>query len=286
MEIENTKGGIFMAKIRTAVLQTPVSPEKQENLDRVAEVLERDFLRDVDLVTLPEMFACPYDTEVFPEYAEPEGGPSWKFMSALAAKKKIYLSAGSMPEIDSEGHIYNTAYVFDREGKQIAKHRKVHLFDIDIEGGQAFRESATLTAGNKATVFDTEFGKMGLCICYDIRFPELARIMADQGAKVILCPGAFNLTTGPAHWELLYRTRAVDNQVYYIATSPARDMDASYVAYGHSMVVDPWGIIISEMGDKAQMRVVDIDLDRIDEVREQLPLMKHRRKDIYELIAK
>lgn len=275
-----------MAKIRTAVLQTPVSPEKQENLDRVAEVLERDFLRDVDLVTLPEMFACPYDTEVFPEYAEPEGGPSWKFMSALAAKKKIYLSAGSMPEIDSEGHIYNTAYVFDREGKQIAKHRKVHLFDIDIEGGQAFRESATLTAGNKATVFDTEFGKMGLCICYDIRFPELARIMADQGAKVILCPGAFNLTTGPAHWELLYRTRAVDNQVYYIATSPARDMDASYVAYGHSMVVDPWGIIISEMGAKAQMRVVDIDLDRIDEVREQLPLMKHRRKDIYELIAK
>lgn len=286
MKVENTKGGIFMAKIRTAVLQTPVSPEKQENLDRVAEVLERDFLRDVDLVTLPEMFACPYDTEVFPEYAEPEGGPSWKFMSDLAAKKKIYLSAGSMPEIDSEGHIYNTAYVFDREGKQIAKHRKVHLFDIDIEGGQAFRESATLTAGNKATVFDTEFGKMGLCICYDIRFPELARIMADQGAKVILCPGAFNLTTGPAHWELLYRTRAVDNQVYYIATSPARDMDASYVAYGHSMVVDPWGIIISEMGDKAQMRVVDIDLDRIDEVREQLPLMKHRRKDIYELIAK
>lgn len=286
MKVENTKGGIFMAKIRTAVLQTPVSPEKQENLDRVAEVLERDFLRDVDLVTFPEMFACPYDTEVFPEYAEPEGGPSWKFMSDLAAKKKIYLSAGSMPEIDSEGHIYNTAYVFDREGKQIAKHRKVHLFDIDIEGGQAFRESATLTAGNKATVFDTEFGKMGLCICYDIRFPELARIMADQGAKVILCPGAFNLTTGPAHWELLYRTRAVDNQVYYIATSPARDMDASYVAYGHSMVVDPWGIIISEMGDKAQMRVVDIDLDRIDEVREQLPLMKHRRKDIYELIAK
>lgn len=275
-----------MAKIRTAVLQTPVSPEKQENLDRVAEVLERDILRDVDLVTLPEMFACPYDTSVFPEYAEPEGGPSWKFMSDLAAKHKVYISAGSMPEIDSDGNIYNTAYVFDREGKQIAKHRKVHLFDIDIEGGQAFRESATLTAGNKATVFDTEFGKMGLCICYDIRFPELARLMADQGAKVILCPGAFNLTTGPAHWELLYRTRAVDNQVYYIATSPARDMDASYIAYGHSMVVDPWGIIISEMGAKAQMRVVDIDLDRIDEVREQLPLMKHRRKDIYELIAK
>lgn len=275
-----------MAKIRTAVLQTPVSPEKEKNLDRIAEVLERDILRDVDLVTLPEMFACPYDTQVFPEYAEPEGGPTWQFLSRLAAEKKIYLSAGSIPEVDDDGKVYNTAYVFDREGRQIAKHRKVHLFDIDIEGGQAFRESATLTAGNKATVFDTEFCKMGLCICYDIRFPELARLMADQGAKVILCPGAFNLTTGPAHWELLFRSRAVDNQVYYIGTSPARDLNASYVAYGHSLVVDPWGIIVSEMDERAHVRVVDIDLDRVDEVREQLPLMKHRRKDIYELVAK
>lgn len=275
-----------MAKIRTALLQTPVSPEKEKNLDRIAEVLERDILRDVDLVTLPEMFACPYDTQVFPEYAEPEGGPTWQFLSRLAADKKIYLSAGSIPEVDDEGKVYNTAYVFDRDGRQIAKHRKVHLFDIDIEGGQAFRESATLTAGNKATVFDTEFCKMGLCICYDIRFPELARLMADQGAKVILCPGAFNLTTGPAHWELLFRSRAVDNQVYYIGTSPARDLNASYVAYGHSLVVDPWGIIVSEMDERAHVRVVDIDLDRVDEVREQLPLMKHRRKDIYELVAK
>lgn len=275
-----------MAKIRTALLQTPVSPEKQENLDRVAEVLERDILRDVDLVTLPEMFACPYDTEVFPKYAEPDGGPSWQFLSDLAAKKGIYLSAGSLPEVDEAGHVYNTAYVFDREGNQIAKHRKVHLFDIAIQGGQAFRESATLSAGDKATVFDTEFCKMGLCICYDIRFPELARLMADRGAKVILCPAAFNLTTGPAHWELLFRSRAVDNQVYYIATSPARNMDASYIAYGHSLVADPWGIIISEMKEKAQIRVVDIDLDRVDEVRDQLPLMKHRRKDIYEFVEK
>ncbi len=275
-----------MAKIRTAILQTPVSPEKGKNLDRVSEVMERDILRDVDLVTLPEMFACPYDTSAFPEYAEPEGGPTWQFLSKLAAEKKIYLSAGSIPEVDDEGKVYNTAYVFDREGQQIAKHRKVHLFDIDIEGGQAFRESATLSAGNKATVFDTEFCKMGLCICYDIRFPELARLMADQGAKVILCPGAFNLTTGPAHWELLFRSRAVDNQVYYIGTSPARDLNASYVAYGHSLVVDPWGIIVSEMDERAHVRVVDIDLDRVDEVREQLPLMKHRRKDIYELVAK
>lgn len=275
-----------MAKIRTAILQTPVSPEKGKNLDRVSEVMERDILRDVDLVTLPEMFACPYNTSAFPKYAEPEGGPTWQFLSKLAAEKKIYLSAGSIPEVDDEGKVYNTAYVFDREGQQIAKHRKVHLFDIDIEGGQAFRESATLSAGNKATVFDTEFCKMGLCICYDIRFPELARLMADQGAKVILCPGAFNLTTGPAHWELLFRSRAVDNQVYYIGTSPARDLNASYVAYGHSLVVDPWGIIVSEMDERAHVRVVDIDLDRVDEVREQLPLMKHRRKDIYELVAK
>ena len=124
---------------------------------------------------------------------------------------------------------------------------------------------------------------MGICICYDFRFPELARLMTDRGAKVLLCPAAFNLTTGPAHWELMFRSRAVDNQVYTIGTSPARNLDANYVAYGHSIVVDPWGIVISELEDRAQIRVVDPDLDRIDEVRDQLPLLKHRRKDIYEL---
>ena len=263
-----------MSRISTAILQTPVSASKQENLDRVAELLSRNFFQDVDLVTLPEMFTCPYETTEFPKYAEPAGGPTWKFLSDLAAEHKVYLQAGSFPEIDDAGHIYNTAYVFDRDGKQIARHRKVHLFDIDITGEQTFRESDTLTAGDDVTVFDTEFGKMGLCICFDIRFQRLFEDMTDAGAKVVLVPASFNMTTGPAHWQLLFRSRALDNQIYVVGTSAARNLDASYVSYGHSLAVDPWGIVLSEMHGKAEGRVVDLDLDRVEEVRLQIPLGK------------
>lgn len=274
-----------MAKIRTAVLQTPVSADKQKNIDRVAEVLDRMQLRDVDLVTLPEMFNCPYETGNFPLYAEETGGPTWQAMSDLAAAHHIYLSAGSIPEVDVRGRVYNTAYVFDREGKQIAKHRKMHLFDIAVEKGQHFKESDTLTAGNEITVFDTEFCKMGLCICYDMRFPELSRLMVDRGAKVLLCPAAFNNTTGPLHWEMMFRSRAVDNQVFTIGTAPALDPDASYLSYGHSIVVDPWGTVLVEMDTGAHFELINLDLDRIDEVRAQLPLSSHRRTDLYRTIG-
>ena len=188
-----------------------------------------------------------------------------------------------MPEKSEDGKIYNTAYVFDREGKQIAKHRKAHLFDIDVKGGQYFKESDTLSAGNKATVFDTEFGTFGICICYDFRFPELSRLMALKGAKLIFVPAAFNMTTGPAHWELMFRSQAVNNQVFAVGTAPSRMAGASYQSWGHSIVTDPWGAVVSQMDEKEGMSITEIDLERADEVREQLPLLKQRRTDIYTL---
>ncbi len=249
-----------------------------------------------DMVCLPEMFCCPYETKNFPAYAEPGGEASmvWSKCSALAKEYGIYLAAGSMPELAieegdgcmPEARIYNTAYVFDREGRQIARHRKMHLFDIDVKGGQCFRESDTLTAGDQVTVFDTEFGKMGLCICYDVRFPELARLMSLAGARMVLVPAAFNMTTGPAHWELAYRSEAMYNQVFYVATSPARDMEASYHAWGHSMVADPWGAVAAEMDEKEGYQVVELDLSAVEPVREQIPMLKQRRTDIYELKQK
>ena len=139
-----------------------------------------------DMLCLPEMFCCPYDTACFPRYAQPAGGPAWQRCSELARTYGLYLSAGSMPERGEDGRIYNTAYVFDRAGRQIARHRKMHLFDIDVKGGQRFRESDTLTPGREVTVFDTEFGPVGLCVCYDFRFPELGRLMALRGARLVL----------------------------------------------------------------------------------------------------
>lgn len=272
-----------MAKIKTAILQTHVYKDKIRNITQTAEHLAALELAGIDLAVLPEMFCCPYENKCFLEYAEAEGGDTWEKCSRLAAEHKIYLVAGSMPERDEEGHIYNTSYVFDRTGKQIGKHRKMHLFDINVKGGQYFKESDTLTPGNQVTVFDTEFGKMGLCICYDLRFPELARLMVDKGAQVIIVPAAFNMTTGPLHWELMFRQRAVDNQVYTIGAAPARDMNAGYHSWGHSIVADPWGKVLMEMDEKPDIKVVELDLDEVSRVREELPLLKHRRKDLYTL---
>ena len=281
-------------KMKIAILQTTVFAEKEKNIRQLEEILASGRTEGADLVTLPEMFACPYETGNFPLYAEAEGGPSWQALSALAKKYGIYLSAGSMPEAvkaksekaespSEKDRVYNTAYVFDREGKQIGKHRKAHLFDINVEGGQCFKESDTLSPGERIGCFDTEFGKIGLCICYDFRFPETARLMALDGAKVILVPAAFNMTTGPAHWELMFRQRAVESQCYVIGTAPARDPDSSYISWGHSIAVDPWGTILTQMDEKEGIRIIEIDLDYADKVRRELPLLAHRRTDLYEL---
>jgi len=273
-----------MSLSRVANIQMNVTDDKEVNFKTVEKYLEIISKEKVDMVLLPEMFNCPYQTTNFPIYAELEGGMSWKKCSALAAKYQIYLVAGSMPEIDSKRRVYNTAYVFDRQGNQIGKHRKVHLFDISVEGGQTFKESDTLTAGNQETVFETEFGTMGICICYDFRFPELSRLMVDKGAKVILVPGAFNMTTGPAHWEILFRNRALDNQVFVIGTAPARDEDSGYTSWGHSIVVAPWGNIIEQMEEKEGYIINELDLSQVDKVRKELPLLAHRRNDIYKLV--
>lgn len=272
-----------MEKIKIAAIQMSTVADKMENVRTVKAYLEKIKDENPDFVILPEMFCCPYQTENFPIYAEKEGGPVWQQLSGYAKQYGIYLIGESMPEKDAEGNVYNTSYIFDREGKQIGKHRKVHLFDIDIKGGQTFKESDTLTAGDSDTVFDTEFGKIGVMLCFDIRFPELSRMMVNDGAKVIFVPAAFNMTTGPAHWELSFRTRALDNQIYMVGCAPARDVSAGYISWGHSIVTDPWGRVIDMLDEKKGILLAELDMDYEEQVREELPLLKSRRKDIYQL---
>ncbi|KAF9451233.1 putative nitrilase [Macrolepiota fuliginosa MF-IS2] len=197
-----------------------------------------------DLVVLPECFNSPYGHVHFPVYAETIGftpgkvyditssaSESVKMLSGAAKESGTWLIGGSIPERDTDdGKIYNTCTVYNPNGELVATHRKVHLFDIDIPGKITFKESETLTGGNTTNFFDTEFARIGLGICYDVRFPELAMISARQGCQVLIYPGAFNLTTGPLHWELLQRSRAVDNQVFMGMCSPARDLTAGYHA--------------------------------------------------------
>ena len=275
------KGETFMATVGIAQLQVPVLADKMENIAAAERRMAELAAARPDIVALPEMFCCPYQVNNFPVYAEEEGGPVWRACSDLARKFGVYLSAGSVPERDADGRIFNTAYVFDRDGRQIAKHRKVHLFDIDVKGGQKFKESDTLSPGDAITVFDTEFGTFGLCICYDFRFPETGRLMALKGAKAVLVPAAFNMTTGPAHWELMFRSQAMYNQFFAVGTAPARDERGPYVSWGHSIAVDPWGKALRLMGAGTEIGVVELDLDRVAEVRGQLPLLRHRRTDLY-----
>lgn len=273
-----------MAKFKAAAVQMPTVSDKMENVRAVEAYLDRLKNEAIDFVMLPEMFCCPYETKNFPVYAEEEGGPAWQMLSEYARSYGIYLIAGSIPERSPEGRIFNTSYVFDRQGRQIAKHRKVHLFDIDVKGGQRFKESDTLTPGDRDTVFDTEFGRMGVCICYDIRFPEMLRLTVNDGARMVFVPAAFNMTTGPAHWEISFRVRALDNQIYMMGCAPARDSSTGYVSWGHSILTDPWGRVVDELDEKEGILMGEIDLEYEDEVRNQLPLLRHRRGDLYRLI--
>ena len=270
-------------KMKIAQIQLAACADADANLCAVSDAMDALDAQRPDLVALGEMFCCPYDTACFPAYAEPEGGGTWRALGGLAARHGVLLSAGTAPELGADGRVYNTAYVFGPDGAMLAKHRKMHLFDVDIRGGQRFRESDTLTAGDAVTVFDTAFGPMGLCVCFDIRFPELARLMALRGARVVLVPASFNGTSGPAHWELCFRARAVDNQCWYVGTSGALDTRAGYHAWGHSIVVSPWGDVAAQMDEKPGVQVTEIDLAAVDDVRAQLPLLSARRTDVYRI---
>ena len=268
--------------MRVALIQMPVTADKTANLRSACAKIREAAAHGADFAVLPEMFCCPYQNDCFRAYGEPQGGEAQSVLSRLAAELRIFLVGGTVPELEGD-RVYNTAYVYGPDGRQLARHRKAHLFDIQVEGGQQFRESDTLSPGNAVTTFETPFGTMGLCICFDLRFEELARCMCLRGAKVLFVPAAFNMTTGPAHWELLFRQRAVDNQCFTVGVSPARDTAASYVAYGNSMAVDPWGTVLCRAGAGEEILYADLDFARMEAVRQQLPILSARRTDLYEV---
>ena len=275
-----------MTKIRFALCQMNVVDDKEKNLENASLMIKEGVSKNADFIVLPEMFNCPYSNDKFIEYGEEENNsPTLNKISLLAKQNRVYILAGSIPEKEDD-KLYNTSYLFDKKGDIIAKHRKMHLFDIDVKGKITFKESDVLTAGDDFTIANTEFGKIGIGICYDIRFPELARVMVENGALILIYPGAFNMTTGPAHWELLFRSRALDNQVYCIGVAPALNEDASYHSFGHSIIANPWGEIIAETDEKESLIISEIDLDEIKRIREELPLLKNKREDLYEIKRK
>eukprot|EP00557_Chaetoceros_sp_GSL56_P007675 CAMPEP_0176503654 /NCGR_PEP_ID=MMETSP0200_2-20121128/15483_1 /TAXON_ID=947934 /ORGANISM="Chaetoceros sp., Strain GSL56" /LENGTH=327 /DNA_ID=CAMNT_0017902969 /DNA_START=252 /DNA_END=1235 /DNA_ORIENTATION=- len=301
------------ANTRVALLQFQVTDNKEQNHATALKYLKQAHDQGASLAVLPEIWNSPYATTAFADYAEtlpdlnyqytPEcnllgNSPSAKVLFEAAVQYQMYIIGGSIPEVHNSRDIYNTCLCISPSGKLIGKHRKVHLFDIDVPGGIRFMESDTLSPGDSLTAFSAGslFGNIGLGICYDIRFPEYALLLNQKyNCGILIYPGAFNMTTGPAHWELLQRARAVDNQCFVLTASPARTEEPTvengnqskykhYTAWGHSTVVNPWGEVVGTCGEEESLVVVDLDMDRVKKMREGIPTMKQKRHDLYRLL--
>ena len=266
-------------KFNLAVCQLRTELVYGETMAKAEAMLRDAAAAGADVAVLPEMFSCPYDRRYFRTFAERGHEDSCRRLADWARKYHLLLIGGSVPEVDGE-LLYNTSFVFNAEGQQLARHRKIHLFDVDLPG-MHFHESHTFTPGSDITVFDSEFGRVGVAICFDVRFPELFRAMARRGAELICLPAQFNMTTGPAHWEATMRMRAVDNELFFVAASAARFEGFSYECWGHSLILDPYGTALAAADEKEQLLLAEINRARIAEVRAQLPTFLHLREDIY-----
>ncbi|KAL4780598.1 carbon-nitrogen hydrolase [Aspergillus varians] len=277
--------------LKIALVQLASGADKAVNLAHARTKVLEAAKAGASLIVLPECFNSPYGTQFFPKYAETllpspptkEQSPSYHALSAIAVEAKAYLVGGSIPELETTSKkYYNTSLVFSPSGALIGTHRKTHLFDIDIPGKITFKESEVLSPGNQLTIVDLpDYGKIGLAICYDIRFPEASMIAARKGAFALIYPAAFNLTTGPLHWQLLARARAVDNQAYVALCSPARDMSGPYHAYGHSLVADPSAKVLTEAEESESIVYADLDNETIQNSRKGIPISTQRRFDLY-----
>ncbi|KAJ5391684.1 hypothetical protein N7509_007174 [Penicillium cosmopolitanum] len=280
---------ILQRPLQVACIQIASGPDKAANIAQVRKKVLQAAAGGVSLIVLPECFNSPYSTARFREYAEPLSScpdsteaPTFAALQKMAQEAGVFLIGGSIPERDQAGKIYNTCAVYSPEGKLLASHRKMHLFDIDIPGGMSFRESDTLSPGNKITIVDLDgFGKIGIGICYDLRFAELSMIAAREGAFGLIFPSAFNTTTGPLHWELLGRSRAVDNQVYSILCSQSRAPPPAYPSWGYSMISDPMGRIVAGAKESDDIIYATLEPDVIRESRQAIPISSQRRYDVY-----
>lgn len=265
-------------KYIAAAVQMLATDDKMANLKEAEHWIRQAAANGARLVVLPEVFIWRGNKKLEHESAEPIPGPTSTALAALARELGIYLLAGSLLEaISGSRRAYNTSLLFDPTGAVLASYRKIHLFDVDLANGVSLRESDTRAHGIGVVVAPTELGKMGLSVCYDLRFPELYRGLADQGAELIFVPSAFTAFTGQAHWESLLRARAIENQVYVIAADQFGNRATSFECHGHSMIVDPWGTILAELPDGPGLVSAEIDLDYLAKVRAELPALKHRK---------
>jgi len=269
---------IAMRRFLAAAVQLCAGSDKAANLAKAEGFVREAAGRGAALVVLPEVFLWrgPRPQEI--EAAESIPGPATERLAALARELGIHLLGGSILErVPGETKAFNTSCLFDPRGELVARYRKAHLFDVDIPGHVTIRESDTRQGGSELVTVDTELGRIGLSVCYDLRFPELYRRLTRTGTQIITLPSAFTFPTGAAHWEILIRARAIENQVYVIAPDQIGRSPSGFNDFGNSMIVDPWGKPLARAADRETVIVAEIDLDYLDRVRQELPCLAHAK---------
>lgn len=261
-----------------AALQLNSTPDMAGNLTRARVLIAQAAARGAELVALPEHFACYGPEEAVAAAAQSVDGPLVTEFRELAAQLGIFLLLGSFPELSDEAPPYNASLLLGRQGEILAHYRKLHLFDVALPGAPPYRESqhtrpgtAVVTAPLPGTPFTA-----GLAICYDLRFPELFRALVDRGATLVLLPAAFTRTTGPDHWEVLLRARAIENQVYVVAPAQYGQHAPGRRSYGRSLIVDPWGLVLAQAPDGEGLILADLDWARLTRLRREMPCLEHR----------
>lgn len=270
--------------MKITMIQTNPKQDRAANIARAKALMEDAFKNDApDLIVLPEYFEL-MGTSLADKLAAAQpapGGDAYTMAQDFARTHKVYVHAGTIMErIEGENRIYNTSFVFDREGKEVAAYRKIHMFDIDTPDGMSYRESDSVKPGDDIVTYDIDGMKVGCAICYDIRFFELFLQHQRAGCDVIVLPAAFTLQTGKDHWEVLARARAIETQTYFVACGQTGGVMVDGVlksCYGHSLVVDPWGLTVAKASDGEGYVTTRAEPAQIARVRGMIPMTKHRR---------
>lgn len=269
-------------KITISVIQMSSTDKKEDNLAKAEELIDIAAKKGSNVIVLPEMFNFFGIDEEKRANAESIPGPTIERMRKKAIQHSVYLLCGSILEkTETSDKLFNTSVFLNPTGAIIATYRKIHLFDVHIKGGPCYQESKMIRPGEEVVVAATEIGNFGLSICYDLRFPELYRKLTFKGAEVIFLPAAFTLHTGKDHWEPLIKARAIENQVFIVAAAQLGSLPGNYIAYGRSMIVDPWGVVLATAPDQETAFCVEIDLDYQSKVRAALPSLQHIRQDLF-----
>jgi predicted amidohydrolase len=267
-----------MKSYLAAAIQMTSVPDLQKNLMQAEELIDLAVRQGAELVGLPENFPFMGEEEEKLAQAEAIGRESEKFLKTMAQRFQVTILGGGFPVPVGNGKVYNTALLVSPTGEELARYEKVHLFDVNVPDGNTYRESGTVLAGLRMPpVYPSkDLGNLGLSVCYDVRFPELYRHLSQMGSEVLFVPAAFTAYTGKDHWQVLLQARAIENTCYILAPAQTGRHYAMRQTHGHAMIVDPWGTVLADAGDKPGVAIASIDPTRLDQVRRQMPSLQHR----------